>query len=89
MYVCMCVHLVVALPLEATDGPYLLSSQGRRQHRVVLIMLASPKGCVFCFTHAIIPVQSLEKLILAEPLLMSTYQIVALMIWEQSSLFCA
>lgn len=61
MYVCMCMCLVVALPLEATDGPYLFSSQGCRQHRVVLIMLAS------CFTHAIIPVQSLDKLMLAEP----------------------
>lgn len=61
MYVCMCVRLVVALPLEATDEPYLFSSQGHRQRRVVLIMLA------FCFTHAIIPVQSLDKLMLAEP----------------------
>lgn len=67
IYVCMCVCLFVALPLEAIDGPYLFSSQGCRQHRVVLIMLVSPKGCVFCFTHAIIPVQSLDKLMLAEP----------------------
>lgn len=28
--VCMCICLVIALPLEATDGPCLLFSRGRR-----------------------------------------------------------
>lgn len=67
MHAWMHVHLIVAVPLEASDGPCLLSSQGRRQDRVVLIMLASPEHFVFCFTHAIIPVLGLNKLMLAEP----------------------
>lgn len=57
----MCICLVIALPLEATDGPCLLSSQGRRQYGVVWIHGTRLQGCVFCFTHAVIPVTGSNK----------------------------
>lgn len=48
---CMCICLVIALPLEATDGPCLLSSQGCRQYGVVQIHGTPLQGlCLLLYT---------------------------------------
>lgn len=73
MCACMYVHLTVALPLEATDGSCLLSSQGRRQLGVVLIMLPLQRVVPFA-----LHIYTFEQIYVGRTLtITSTYQIVA------------